>query len=98
MAIVITAGNLLVHEFIGLNAEVVRCTDRKQQGMKGKIVDETKNMIVIETAEGEKEIVKKNCIFRFSLPDGKTAEVEGELIALDPAERPKKLAKYCRIN
>jgi len=94
---VITAGNLLVHEFIGLNAEIIRCTDAKQQGAKGTIIDETKNTIVIETREGEKKFVKKNCVFRFSLPSGGTADVEGELIALDPAERPKKLAKHCRI-
>ncbi|VVC72152.1 Ribonuclease P protein component 1 [uncultured archaeon] len=93
----ITPGNILVHELIGLEAEVVRCADREMEGMKGKVVDETKNTLVIESGGRERIIPKAHCVFRFALPDGRTAEVSGKLIALDPVERSKKLAQNCRV-
>jgi len=93
----ITAGNLLIHELIGLEAEVVRCTDRKMAGTRGKVVDETANTLVLAGAGREKVVPKKACAFRFTLPSGEKVDVDGGLIALNPVERPKRLAKYCRL-
>lgn len=92
----ISRGNLLVHEFIGLEAEVVRCTDRKAAGIRGMVVDETANTLVLASGGREKVIPKKACVFRFTLPNGEKVDVDGGLVALDPVERPKKLAKYCK--
>ena len=97
----INAGNILVHEFIGLEAAVARCTDRSMEGQRGMVVDETKNTLVVETqAErgGARELVlpKTACVFRFSLPAGGTVDVDGRTVALDPVERAKRLAKACR--
>ena len=98
----ITPDNVLIHELIGLEAEVVRCADRGMEGAKGKVVDETKNTLVMETGAGgigakEKTVPKKPCLFRFTLPDGRKVEVEGKMIAFDPVERSKKLAQHCRV-
>ncbi|MDD5317475.1 MAG: ribonuclease P protein component 1 [Candidatus ainarchaeum sp.] len=93
----ITPDNVLIHELIGLEAEVVRCADRGMEGAKGKVVDETRNTLVMETGAKEKTVPKKPCLFRFTLPDGRKVEVEGKMIAFDPVERSKKLAQHCRV-
>jgi len=93
----IAKGNLLIHELISLDVEVARCTDRKMAGTHGKVVDETANTFVVKSGGRELTIPKKACVFRFTLPDGEKVDVDGGLIAMDPVERPKKLAKYCRL-
>jgi len=93
----ITRDNLLIHEFIGLEVEVVRCTDRKMEGVRGRIVDETANTLVVEGKGRERVVPKKACVFRFTLPSGERVDVDGRLIAVSPVERPKKLAKHCRV-
>ncbi len=89
----ITGRNVAVHELIGLEAEVARCTDRKMEGMKGKVVDETRNTLVLEIGGAEKVLPKAACVFRFTLPNGEKAEVCGRMIALAPEDRTKKLMK-----
>jgi len=55
----ITRENLQIHEWIGLEARVIESTDKAREGIKGKIVNETKNVITIETKKGEKKLPKK---------------------------------------
>jgi len=87
------AQNLPRHELIGLPAVVVHSSDRKQMGMKGKIVDETKNMLVFERDDGkEMKIAKIGRRFAFEV-EGKTVELDGNKIAFDPVERVKKCVK-----
>ena len=81
-----------MHELIGLNAEVIRCPCRTNEKMKGKLVDETKNTIVLELPSGgEKRIPKKSSVFKFLLSDGTFARIDGNSIAFRPEDRPKKL-------
>ena len=89
-----TARNIAAHELIGLGVEVARCTDRKMEGMRGIVVDETKNTLVIESRGKEATVPKRACVFRFTLPEGK-AEVDGRLIAVAPEDRTKKMMKHC---
>jgi len=54
---------------------------------KGKIIDETKNMILIEVHDGKrKKAVKKNSIFIFKT-EGKKVKIEGSIIASRPEDR-----------
>ncbi|MBU0636300.1 ribonuclease P protein subunit [Candidatus Micrarchaeota archaeon] len=55
----ITPTNLPYHEWIGLECKVIQATDPNKKGLKGKIIDETKNTIKIETTQGEKTLPKK---------------------------------------
>lgn len=79
----ITPENLPRHELIGLHAEVIDSEDEQQVGIEGEVMDETESMLRI----GDKQVEKKNCVFRFTLPDGEKVRVDGKLIAKRPEER-----------
>jgi ribonuclease P protein subunit POP4 len=86
-----TRKNLIYHTFIGLPVEVVQSSMKSVVGMRGKVIDETKNMLVIETERGEKKIQKVSSVFRFTLESGETVDIEGKKIMFRPEERAKKV-------
>ncbi|MFH1257186.1 MAG: ribonuclease P protein component 1 [Candidatus Diapherotrites archaeon] len=88
----INARNLLAHELIGLQAEVIESTDRGRKGIKGRVVDETMNVLVVETVKGEKKVPKKEAGFVFDL-EGEKAFVEGALLLARPEDRVKVFVK-----
>ena len=83
--------NILYYTFIGLPVEVLTSRMESLKGVKGRVIDETKNMLVIETPEGEKGVQKVSCVFRFKLESGETVDIEGKKICFRPEERPKKV-------
>ena len=84
--------NLLFSTFIGLAVEIVNSSQRKLIGLKGVIVDETKNLIAIEREDGkEVKVPKVSSLFRFTVDDGQKVDVPGKSIAFRPHERPKKV-------
>ena len=86
-----TRKNILYSTFVGLPVEIVNSSQRDLVGTKGKVVDETKNLIIIEKGDKEIKVQKVSCVFRFTLDDGETVDVEGKKIAFRPHERPKKV-------
>ncbi|MFH1784793.1 MAG: ribonuclease P protein subunit [Candidatus Micrarchaeota archaeon] len=88
----ITGKNLLYSTFIGLEVEIINSSQRSLIGLSGKIVDETKNLMVVETVDGkEKKIPKISSTFRFTTEDGQKIDIIGKKIAFRPHERPKKV-------
>jgi ribonuclease P protein subunit POP4 len=85
----ISARNLIRHELIGLTAEVAESNNKTQKGIRGLIVDETKNTLIIETGKGLKKIQKNGSVFIFEIPDGKKVKVDGKKIVARPEERVK---------
>lgn len=73
-------------EFIGLPVRIRDCTDPSLQGVEGRIVDETKNTLVIETSHGVKRVAKDIATF---VIDGVT--VTGADIAFRPEDRIRKI-------
>ncbi len=87
-----TSKTILFSTFIGLTVEVINSHSRNLIGAKGRIVDETKNLIVIESADGkEKRLQKRACTFKFYLDDGTTFDIEGKEIMFRPEDRAKKI-------
>ena len=82
----ITAENIVLHELIGLDAEVVKCNNAQTVGLCGKIIDETKSMLVLSTENGVKKIPKTNTQWRFSFDKMKTL-VDGNQLTKRPQER-----------
>jgi ribonuclease P protein subunit POP4 len=88
----ITRKNILYSTFIGLPVEIINSTQRKLIGLKGIIVDETKNMITIEIQEGKEiKIQKTSSTFRMTTEDGQKVDIDGKEILFRPHERPKKV-------
>ena len=79
------------NEFIGRNVEIVSSNNKQIHGLKGKIVDETKNTFVIEKKDGDVvKIPKANTTFRFWKGNEKI-DIEGSKIMYHPEERTKKI-------
>ena len=87
-----TPKNILRHELIGLECEVADASNKCQIGLKGKIVDETRKTITLETTKGCKKIAKQNTTFRLKL-NKHTVEISGNDIIARPEDRIKKKFK-----
>ena len=89
----ITKENILRHELLGLPAEVVRAANPAQEGIAGCIVDETRNMLVIETPRGTKRVEKAHATFRLRLPGGTVVDVSGIALVSQPEKRISRISK-----
>ncbi len=85
----ITPKNIIHHELIGLEVEVIEAKTKTQKGIKGLVVNETKHMLWIETQKSVKKIPKKDSKLLFTLPDGKKVVVDGNVLIARPEERIK---------
>ena len=81
-------GNILKHELIGLDCKVMKSQNKSQEGLHGKIVDETMKTVSI----GGKSVQKKGTVFRLRL-NGKNVDVEGDHLVARPEDRIKKTIK-----
>lgn len=105
----ITRRNIAQHELIGLHVEVIESSDKGLIGVYGRVVDETKNMLIIEpdiaanehknkrkasARKTEKMIPKKYTKFRFTTPANEKIEVNGSVLLYRPEDRVKKGERY----
>ncbi len=81
-----------MHELIGLKVEVKDSTNPNQVGIRGRIMDETKNMLVIDDGKERKMIMKKGAKFGIMLDD-EYVTLKGDRINYRPHERIKKLMR-----
>ncbi len=81
--------NIVRHELIGLDVVVVDAQNKNLIGIKGEIVDETKNALVIETAQGEKMVLKKGTDFQVSV-NNQEIIIKGDILVGRPEDRIKK--------
>jgi len=86
----IVTPSILQHEFIGLEAKVIRSSNRSQIGIRGKVLDETQKTLTILHDNKEKRIIKGTSTFLFILPDRTVIEVDGKVIIGRPEDRTKK--------
>jgi len=91
----ITPENVVRHELIGLKVKVAESTDPALRGLSGTVVDESYNMLVVETKKrgknpAEKRLSKCNSVFIFALPNKVKVKVEGRLLIGRPEDRIKK--------
>jgi ribonuclease P protein subunit POP4 len=92
----ITPENLVRHELIGLEAMVRLSGNPQLVGITGRVIDESRNTLILETSEGrEVTIVKDQCTLSFRLPSGESVRVDGRLLVARPEDRiKKKLPKW----
>ena len=85
--------NIVLSELIGLRVKVIRCLDKKQVGLEGIVIDETKNTFFLETKGATRKVVKKSATFRF-YAGNKSYVVRGEEINFRPFERLERSLKF----
>ena len=94
----ISPKNLIHHELIGLEVEVVDSTNPYQIGIKGTVIDETRNTLKIDVDGGHVRMVPKSHTDfiltiptgngRRYLPDARTrVKVKGTLLLSQPENR-----------
>ena len=79
--------NFIKGEFIGLPVKIRECTDPSVTGIKGTIIDETKNTFLIHTNTKEKRIAKDIATFEIE-----GISVQGNKIKWHPWERIKRIS------
>ena len=84
--------NLPNHELIGLEVEIVDSKNKTLVGMKGRIIDETKNTFTIRSDGKERKIIKKDSTFVFKV-GRKKFMIKGERLVGNPWERLKRRIK-----
>ena len=82
----ITENNIHAHEMIGLESEIIQATNSQIMGLNGMIVDETKNMFMINTKNGIKKIPKDNATWKFSI-NNTEKQIDGSTLMKRPHER-----------
>ncbi len=85
----ITPQNILRHELIGLTVRVTRASNSALKGVNGVVIDETRNMLTINTKTGKIMVPKNIATFRFNLGEGTRVDVDGERLVARPENRLK---------
>lgn len=88
--------NILRHELIGLNLEVVNSTDSGLISTKGRVINETRNTLVLEKENGKEiTLVKEISTFRIQFESENVVkiDVDGRLLVGRPEDRLKRKIK-----
>jgi len=80
--------DILREEWIGKHVKIVNSTNKYNIGINGKIINETKNIFVLITNNGERKIMKSNNTFQIKY-NKKKINVKGIAMQLSPEERIK---------
>ncbi|MEK9635109.1 MAG: ribonuclease P protein subunit [Candidatus Woesearchaeota archaeon] len=84
----INENNILRHELIGLNVEIASSLNPLNNGINGKVVDESQQTITIRTNKGDKKVLKSISNFIFKSKNN-SFKVKGLKIIKRPWERVK---------
>ena len=76
-------------EFIGLEVEIADATNKDMKGIKGKIIDETKNTFVIEHNNKTKVVLKEQVTLNVKM-DGHIVRIDGKTLLGRSEDRVKK--------
>lgn len=82
--------NLARHELMGLEVEVLDSRDPGLRGLRGRVVDETKNMLKIRVGGKVKSVPKAIVYLRFILPEGEEVKIEGRRLVARPEDRVRR--------
>jgi len=85
----ITPENIIRHELIGLEVRIASCCNKQIMGLKGMVIDETRNAFIIDNGKNKKMIPKDIANFQFTLPDGAIVNIDGTKLVGRPENRLK---------
>ena len=83
-----TADRLSRHELIGLGITITQSSNPRHVGIKGVVVDETRNMLIIAGADGRKKCIPKaETTCGFTMFNGTLLEIKGRQLLGRPVDR-----------
>jgi ribonuclease P protein subunit POP4 len=85
----ITPFNITKNEFIGLDLRILKSHNKQLIGMSGRIIDETRNTLMLRQGSKIIRIPKDIVRLNMSIPFGKMIEVDGRSIVARPEDRIK---------
>ncbi|MCE4600553.1 MAG: ribonuclease P protein subunit [Desulfurococcales archaeon] len=89
-----TPKNIIFHELIGLEIEVLNHPNPELIGVRGVILWETPRTLWIAAATGKTLVIlKSGGLFRVKLPGGKYTLVRGDHIMGSPPERARRIVR-----
>lgn len=77
-------------EIIGLEAKIVRSSNKDIININGKIIDETRKTVTLKTETQNVIAIKTGCTFEIKTKDRKIIEINGKLLYGRPEERIRK--------
>lgn len=83
----ISVRNVLRHELLGLEVLVSTASNPLHTRVRGQIIDETKNTLLIRTSDGKKRVPKMRSVFRLTLENGLKIDVDGSALTGSPERR-----------
>ena len=83
------------HEIIGLKVNIIEARNETLKGIKGRVVDETRNTLSIDTINGLRKILKKNITLLIKTKEGEV-KVPGEALIGRPEKRIKRRKKLVK--
>ena len=81
----IESKNNLIHEFTGMKAQIIKSTNKQIIGQSGIIINETKNMFLLKTKFGLKQIPKSESTWKF-ITNRNEITINGNLLLKRPYE------------
>ncbi len=85
-------------ELIGLNVEIINAKNKSLIGIKGRIIDETKNLIFVESTNKKIKKIIKDQVKILLEYQNKKYEINGEILKSRPEERIRKWTKKIQQN
>jgi ribonuclease P protein subunit POP4 len=82
-------------EYIGHDVTVIKSTNHNNAGLKGRVIDETRNMMIIENGGRRLRIPKNGSTFMFNL-DGSEEMIDGRVITYTTPDRIKNAQKIIK--
>lgn len=82
--------SIVQDEFIGLEANVVKCSNPAVVGLTGQVIDETRNTFTLSCNSERKVVIKDTAVFDFILSNGTVVEIDGKVMMGRPEDRLKK--------
>ena len=89
----ITPLTITKNELIGLDVSISKSYNKQLLGLRGRIIDETRNTLVLRRESKIIRIPKDIVHFEMSVPFSKTIEVDGRSILARPEDRIKMRVK-----
>ena len=87
MLVMMLEDKLLRHELIGLRVAIIHSSNQLHTRIKGIVVDESKNTLIISDDSKKKCLPKKGVRYGFTTSDGTFIEIEGGQLVNKPADR-----------